>query len=247
MRDLARIVQQVLRANVNMASRLKNLERMHPALAANDNAIGEKPDSRAVSRMTCCRFTFEEELEMSPVYRRVGLNHIRFSTSSTSSYGPSRFSDLSLSDVTNVSAIALPISPLELWNHHRYAPNNAGSATTATSLEAWYSPSAQVYTPDQGQLLDLRLTSETEKRLYKNRLLQRPIYEPVRAIQVHRTFDIPPLHNHHASLNTNLHRRGNHTPNPQRSREGQPSEVRERRAIRSRKHLNRACGARNRM
>ena len=148
MRDLARIVQEVLKANVNMASRLKNLERMHPALAANDNAISERTDSRAVSRVACYRFTFEEELEMSPVYRRVGLNQIRFSTSSTSSYGPSRFSDLSLSDVTNVSAIALPISPLELWNHHRYAPNNTVSATTAMSLDAWYSPSAQVYTPD---------------------------------------------------------------------------------------------------
>ena len=145
MRDLTRIVHGVLKANVNMAFRLKNLERMHPALAANDNAISERNDSRAVSPVACYRFTFEEELEMSSVYRRVGLNHIRFSTSSTSSYGPSRFSDLSLSDVTNVSAITLPISPLELWNHHRYAPNNAGATTTATSLDAWYSPSAQVY------------------------------------------------------------------------------------------------------
>ena len=148
MRDLTRLVQVVLKANVNMASRLKNLERMHPALTANDNAISEGTDCRADSRMPNYRFTFEEELEMSPVYRRVGLDHIRYSTSSTSSYGPSRFSDLSLSDVSNVSAIALPISPLDLWNHHRYTFSNADSTTTATftSLNAWYSPPKQVHT-----------------------------------------------------------------------------------------------------
>lgn len=152
MRDLTSLVQEVLKANVNMASRLRNLERMHPALAASlctsqsDNAKSEGTDSRAVSRRTYFRFTFEEELETSPVYKRAGLNHIRFSRSSTSSYGPSCLSGLSLSDVSNVSAIALPISPMELWNHHRYRPDIAGSATTATSLDAWYNPPAKVYT-----------------------------------------------------------------------------------------------------
>ena len=148
MRNLTRLVQEVLKANVNMASRLKDLERMHPALTANDTAISEGADSRAVRRRFYYRFAFEKELETSPVYKRIGPNYIRFSASSTSSYGPSRFSDLSLSDVSNVSAIALPISPLELWSHHRYTPNNAGSPTTATLLDAWYNPPAQVHTPD---------------------------------------------------------------------------------------------------
>lgn len=151
MRNLTSLVQEVLKTNVNMASRLKNLERMHPALAAslctsqNDIARREGSESRASSRRTYYRFTFEEELETSPVYKRAGLNHIRLSKSSTSSNGPSYLSGLSLSDVSNVSAIALPISSMELWNHHRYTPDNAGSATTATSLDAWYNPSAKVH------------------------------------------------------------------------------------------------------
>ena len=150
MRNLTGLVQEVLKTNVNMASRLKNLERMHPALASslttsqNDTPRSEGTESRAVSRRTYHNFTFEEELETSPVYKRAGLNQIRFSKSSTTSNGPSCLSGLSLSDVSNVSAIALPISSLELWNHHRYRSDNIGSVTTATSLDAWYNPSAKV-------------------------------------------------------------------------------------------------------
>lgn len=151
MRNLTSLVQEVLKTNVNMASRLKNLERMHPALASslstsqNDTPRSEGIESRAVSPRTYYNFTFEEELETSPVYQRAGLNQIRFSKSSTTSNGPSCLSGLSLSDVSNVSAIALPISPLELWNHHRYR-SDVGSVATATSLDAWYNPSAKVRT-----------------------------------------------------------------------------------------------------
>ena len=155
MRNLTSLVHEVLKTNVNMASRLKNLERMHPALTAsmytshNDTPKSEGTDSRTVSRRTYFRFAFEEELETSLVYKRAGLttlNHIRYSKSSTSSYGPSSLSGLSLSDISNVSAIALPISPMELWNHHRYRICSTESATTAISLDAWYNPPAEVYT-----------------------------------------------------------------------------------------------------
>lgn len=150
MRNLTSLVQEVLRTNVNMASRLKNLEKMHPALAhslntsQNDTPGSEGTESRAVSRRTYYNFTFEEELETSPVYQRAGLKQIRLSKSSTTSGGPSCLSGLSLSDVSNVSAIALPISSQELWNHHRYRSDNLGSVATATSLDAWYDPSAKV-------------------------------------------------------------------------------------------------------
>ncbi|CAD6582312.1 MAG: hypothetical protein ASARMPRED_000930 [Alectoria sarmentosa] len=149
MRNLTSLVQEVLRTNVDMATRLKNLERMHPAMAAsfrtsqNDAARSEGTESRAISRRTYYNFAFEEELETSTVYKRAGLNPIQFSKSSTSSNGPSCLSGLSLCDVSNVSAIALPITSMELWNHHRYIPDAAGSATTATSLDAWYNPPAK--------------------------------------------------------------------------------------------------------
>ena len=153
MRNLTSLVQEVLKTNVNMASRLKNLERMHPALAAslrtsqNDLAKSEGSQSRASSRNTYYKFTFEEELTLSPVYKRAGLDQIRFSKSSSSSIGPSCLSGLSLSDVSNVTAIALPISSMELWNHHRYSSDKTGTAKTATSLDAWYNPPAKVCTP----------------------------------------------------------------------------------------------------
>jgi len=150
MRNLTSLVQEVLRTNVDMASRLKNLERMHPALAnsmkpsQDDTAISEQSESRANSRATCYRFAFEEELETSIVYKRAGLKQMRFSNSSTASNGPSWFSGLSLSDVTNVSALTLPISPMELWNHHRYGSSVASSTTRTTNFEAWYYPPAKV-------------------------------------------------------------------------------------------------------
>ena len=151
MRNLTNLVQEVLRSNANMASRLRNLERMHPALtrsltsSQDDIASSEASKSRVASRMTSSRFAFEEALETSTVYQRAAANKSRFSKSSNSSNGPSYLSGLSLSDVSNVSALSLPIFSMELWNHHRYDCNNAASSTSrAASLEAWYNPPAKV-------------------------------------------------------------------------------------------------------
>ena len=151
MRNLTSLVQEVLKTNINMASRMKNLERMHLACNPSMNASQDDvPDreaskSRATSRTTCSRSGFEKELETSTVYKRTAVNQLRFSKSSNSSNGPSYLSGLSLSDVSNVSAIALPISPMELWNHHRYARNAPGyTMARTTSLEAWYNPPAKV-------------------------------------------------------------------------------------------------------
>lgn len=150
LRDLTTLVQEVLRTNVNMAARLKNLERMHPALAIpstcasqDDNAIREAGKSRSVSRLTYNRFAFEQELEMSTVYKKAALYQKSVSRSSNSSNGPSCLSGLSLCDVTNASSIALPISAKELWNHHRYSHTVTG-LEKITSLEAWYYPPAKV-------------------------------------------------------------------------------------------------------
>ena len=169
MRDLTSLVQEVLKTNVNMAARLKNLERMHPALAASlrtsqdDMARSEGIQSRASSRNTYYKFTFEEELGLSPVYKRAGVNQIRYSKSSSSSIGPSCLSGLSLSDISNVSAIALPISSMELWNHHRYSSDNTGAATKATSLDAWYNPPAKVRIPNSSPSLDLNTDTGLRK------------------------------------------------------------------------------------
>ena len=89
---------------------------------------------------------FQKELETSPVYRRTAFNRIRASegSSNATSY-PSFLSGLSLSDVSNVTAMALPISCTELWNHHRYTSNlSSDTRTEGVSLDAWYYPPAKV-------------------------------------------------------------------------------------------------------
>ena len=151
MRNLCDLVREVLRCNVNMATRMRNLEKMHPAFSASagssqdDISGSEASRSRAASRLTCSAFAFEDELGMSTVYKRAAAHHLRFSQSSNSSGGLSYLSGLSLSDVSNVSAIALPIFSMDLWNHHRYSSDRPGKNTTnASSLEAWYNPPAMV-------------------------------------------------------------------------------------------------------
>ncbi|KAL8904421.1 MAG: hypothetical protein Q9207_003284 [Kuettlingeria erythrocarpa] len=133
-----------------MARRLKNIERMHPAM----NPSG--CPSRTLSLRTAdIRLPkdlepesddhYEKELETSPVYKRPAFSRLRTSQgSSNAASGPSSFSGLSLSDVSNVTAMALPISSSELWNHYRYT-TRTGLATgvDGTDLDAWYYPPAR--------------------------------------------------------------------------------------------------------
>lgn len=149
-RNLSSLVQELLRSNVDMSHRLKALERMHPALASSMASRGNSPtnesdDSHALyRRATCFGFHLDQELQTSPVYRRVGFNQIRLSQSTVSSNGPSSLSGLSLLNVSDVSALSLPISSAELWNHHRYISSGQGMEANVTSFEAWYNPPPKV-------------------------------------------------------------------------------------------------------
>ena len=151
MQNLTTLVQDILKSNINLAARMRNLERVNPASARSvtpapgDVRNRKASKSRVSSRMTYPSFAFEAELATSTVYQRVAAHSGGFSKSSNSSNGPSYLSGLSLSDISNVSAIALPILSMELWNHHRYsclAPDLSTIATT--SLEAWYNLPAKV-------------------------------------------------------------------------------------------------------
>ncbi len=149
-RNLSSLVQGLLRSNVDMFHRLKALERMHPALASSMASRGNSPtnesdDSHALNRRaTCFEFPLDQELQTSLVYRRVGFNQIRLSQSSISSNGPSSLSGLSLLNVSDVSALSLPISSAELWNHHRYISSGPGMEANVTSFDAWYNPPPKV-------------------------------------------------------------------------------------------------------
>ena len=151
-RDLTGLVQRVLKTNIDMSRRLKNIERMHPALASstrtslNQSRSPSRSELQGRNTVSLHGFAFETDLQASRVYRKVVMDASKLSIlSNGSSIGLSSLSGLSLSDVSNVSAIALPISPSELWNHHRYGPesNNRGHLAS-TSLEAWYNPTPQV-------------------------------------------------------------------------------------------------------
>ena len=149
-RSLSSLVQGLLKSNVDMFHRLKALERMHPALASSMASRGNSPtnesdDSHALNRRaTCFGFPLDQELQTSPVYRKVGFNQITLSQSTISSHSHSSLSGLSLLNVSDVSVLSLPISSAELWNHHRYISSDQGMETSVTSLEAWYNPPPKV-------------------------------------------------------------------------------------------------------
>ena len=150
-RNLNALVRGVLKSNAHMTNRLRKLELMHPALAVSSNPscgsliINEHGAKRAISP-AFFEFAFEEDLQTSRVYKRVALDESRFSKSSlTTSIDHSFLSGMSLSDVSDVSALTLPISPMELWNHHRYGSAQETKADPgASSFEAWYNPSSMV-------------------------------------------------------------------------------------------------------
>ena len=123
---------------------------MHPAMEASacssiQGLLDDEDVSRDGSQARFFEFAFEKELETSPAYKRAAFNKLRLSnTSSNVTPGPSFLSGLSLSDVSNVTAMALPISASELWNHHRYKPESDAAKIKTSTLEAWYDPPAKV-------------------------------------------------------------------------------------------------------
>ena len=178
-----------------MSRRLRNIERMHPALAASScpskasstfslNLLQSEPRTSTDS----IDIHFEKALEKSPAYKRAGFNRLGVSkSSSTISPGPSFLSGLSLGDVDNVSAVALPISSRELWNHHRYVAGKSGDMKAGTQvLDAWYNPPPTVGSPNLKPYCRESKLSNThawvvEKRFHQDGLLQRPIHESIRA------------------------------------------------------------------
>ena len=152
-KNLTTGIQLLLKSNLNMSRRLRKIERMHPAMAASTSAskasstfelnmlLGENLTSTDSNVLH-----FEEALVTSPAYKRAGFNRLRISgSSSVISPGPSFLSGLSLQDVDNVSAVALPISSRELWNHHRYpGAQTADLKTSSQALDAWYNPPSMV-------------------------------------------------------------------------------------------------------
>ena len=150
--NLTNMVQQVLETNQEMARRLKSLESPIEAMEPppeypSDLTISDKGSPVfEVSKITDFEHAFEEDLRTSRVYGRTASKANRVSVSSSKfSVGWSFLSTTSLSDVSNVSVVSLPISARELWNHQHYSSSNKLLDNIDTALlNPWYNPPANV-------------------------------------------------------------------------------------------------------
>ena len=88
---------------------------------------------------------FEEDLRTSRVYGRTISKVNRMSVSSSKfSTGWSFLSTISLSDVSNISVVSLPVSAGELWNSQRYTCNKLLNNFDTALLHPWYNPPPNV-------------------------------------------------------------------------------------------------------
>lgn len=194
-RELTTMVQQLLKSNINMSRRLKNIERMHPAM--NPSTCPSRTMSLRTGDIRWLNETqrlsenhYEKELETSLVYKRPVFSRLRASQGSfNAASGPSSFSGLSLSDVSHVTAMALPISSSELWNHYRYTTKNGlDTKLDGSNLDAWYYPPPKVRS---SSLSAPAMTNmDQEECFHQDCLLRRPLHQPVCASQIHWPSDI---------------------------------------------------------
>ena len=144
---LTDVVHQVLESNQDMSRRLKSLE--------NFSSMAEDTSSETVTLVNDSNQSahkaqepareFEEDLRSSRVYGRMASKAKRASVASSHlSNGWSFLSTASLSDVSNISVISLPISAKSLWNSHRYSHVGHIPSIDSALLDPWYNPPANV-------------------------------------------------------------------------------------------------------
>ena len=112
-------------------------------------------------------FTFEEELKTSRVYGRAAVKNKRVSvTPSTMSMGWSFLSHVTISEISDLSVISLPLSAGELRNGHHYVSTTTDTTGLDTSLlYPWYNPPPTVG-HSSIPILYMMLTPNVEKRLH---------------------------------------------------------------------------------
>ena len=152
-KELYNMVQRVLESNEDISKRLNALEMpcdgSHSFI---DTTNGDVEDDRETIRPETenprldgpasfqtrdFSFTFDQDLQTSRVYTRTANRQSNFSVRSgaVQSISWSLISGVSLSAVSNISVISLPISPLELWNGQHYSSDSHLQADTVTLSE----------------------------------------------------------------------------------------------------------------
>jgi hypothetical protein len=141
------LMQQLLESNLDLSRRLRNLEdtydsesnlttcfRNGSSAEADDTGEGadlisyqstslDSEDSSNFLHRTNSQFSFESDLDTSRVYRRTRpypLEDASFTSSAIRTHVWSIFSGLSLSQVSNISALALPVYSDDISNSQRY-------------------------------------------------------------------------------------------------------------------------------
>ena len=143
------LVRQVLDSNQEMTKRLRVLERQNNVIFSSDrstngaleahndagSAIGpsrqnslrsSNTEVQRWSRPRAYPFTFDQVLQRTRVYSRTARLPDRpfsLSSSAVQSVGWSVLSELSVSDVSNISVLALPIFIDDLYNSQHFATN----------------------------------------------------------------------------------------------------------------------------
>jgi hypothetical protein len=206
---LQNLVEQLLQSNQDISRRLKNFDAVSGSRSTltqclngkgpiNAGQDGEQiatvvrrlgSDERScggiIIQTNAVRFTFEDELRASRVYRRTQpySSDASFTTSSVRTHAWSIFSGFSLADISAVSAIALPLYSHEISNNQWYKFEGYSQADQhATPVqEAPLIPSKKRYTGNE--------STDPENQTPATRaILPRQSFSPISAAVEKRIF-----------------------------------------------------------
>ncbi|KAH6663344.1 hypothetical protein B0J14DRAFT_570400 [Halenospora varia] len=130
--SLERLMQDILAANVDLARRMESLEQLQslgrvtttPTISKSD--VGRRGSRSSISSISreMFKFAFDHDLQSSRVYRKTSFrrSHMSLPSLEAPSGSWSLLSGLSISQVSNVSVLALPLTASELSNAEKFMP-----------------------------------------------------------------------------------------------------------------------------
>ena len=146
------LAQLFLAADVNPSS-FVNQPRQRAtwqSSASQDVPDGSAGPPPARNRRSLFELSFEKDLKASRVYRRIKRDTMDFSMRSSvaRSHGWSIFSGMSLSDISEISVLALPLHPTDISNPQHYIsePGNLSVLPTSVYVKSIFHECIQVET-----------------------------------------------------------------------------------------------------
>jgi hypothetical protein len=135
--DLMACMVQMLNNNRDLAQRIENLETNLPSIRYTQSSRSSVTSQQTVRPITLSfiddesdeallglvgQFSFEEDLESSRPYRQARRDSVDFSfrSSIARSHAWTALSEISLSDISLIAVIALPVDIKEITNAHHY-------------------------------------------------------------------------------------------------------------------------------